>query len=80
MSLHMLRAALAAAVTALALLAATGGWIAAPAQAGITATGSTDAPVPHRPRHRRRGAGPARHHRRMDLLPAQAGIIATGAD
>ena len=40
MSLHMLRAALAAAVTALALLAATGGWIAAPAQAGITATGA----------------------------------------
>ena len=40
MSLHMLRAALAAAVTALALLAATGSWIAAPAQAGITATGA----------------------------------------
>ena len=40
MSLHRLHAALAAAVTALALLAATGGWIAAPAQAGITATGA----------------------------------------
>ena len=39
MSLHRRRAALAAAVTALALLAATDGWIAAPAQASITATG-----------------------------------------
>ena len=39
MSLHRLHAALAAPVTALALLAATGGWIAAPAQAGITASG-----------------------------------------
>ena len=39
MSLHTLRAALTTAVTALALLTATGGWIAAPAQAGITASG-----------------------------------------
>ena len=34
------RIALVAAVAALALLAATGGWIAEPAQAGITATGA----------------------------------------
>ena len=39
MSLHRLHAALTAAVTALALLVATSGWIAAPARAGITATG-----------------------------------------
>ena len=38
--LTKLRAALVAAVAALALLAATGAWIAVPAQAGITATGA----------------------------------------
>ena len=39
MTMHHLRGVLAAAATALALLAATGGWTVLPAQAGIALNG-----------------------------------------